>query len=60
VIYHNPLRRSTFGAHAVAPVAFELVWADGRVEHHAGCILGQSAALALRDGHLAQMVITLG
>ena len=59
VIYLNPLKRATFGADAVAPVGFELTWSDGRVEHHAGSFLGQAPALALRQGLLAKVVITL-
>jgi hypothetical protein len=60
VTYVNPLRRSTFGVHAVAPVAFELTWGDGRVEHHADASLGQAGAMALRQGQLVQVVIRLG
>ena len=60
MIYHNPLKRSTFGPAGVAPVAFELSWPDGNVERHQGSILGQAHALAIRQGKLAQVLITLG
>lgn len=60
VIYHNPLKRSTFGPSAVAPVAFALSWADGRVDRVQGDALGQAHALAVRQGKLDQVLITLG
>ena len=60
VVYHNPRKRSTFGPAAVAPVAFELSWADGRVERHQGSTLGEPHALAVRQGKLDQLLITLG
>jgi hypothetical protein len=60
VIYHNPCKRSTFGPEAVAPVAFEVSWTDGRVERHQGSFLAHAQAHALREGKLKQLVITLG
>lgn len=60
MIYHNPLKQSTFGPSAVAPVAFELSWPDGRVERHQGSTLEEAHALALRQGKLDQVLITLG
>jgi len=59
IVYDNPGRRATFGADAVAPVAFDLHHVDGRLETHRGSWLPAQAALALRDGELARLVIRL-
>ena len=60
VVYDNPKRRSTFGLGAVAPVSFELHFADGSRATHAGGWLPEHQALALRDGQLHSLVIGLG
>ena len=59
IIYDNPARRATFGVDAVVPVAFDLHHADGRLENHRGSWLPAQAALALRDGAVARLVIHL-
>jgi len=60
VVYDNPTRRATFGPGAVAPVSFELRFADGTRATHAGGWLPEQPALALRDGQLHSLVIHLG
>jgi hypothetical protein len=59
VVYDNPQRRATFGPGAVAPVSFELHFADGTRATHAGGWLPVPQALALRDGQLHSLVIRL-
>jgi hypothetical protein len=60
VVYSNPKRQSTFGLAAVAPVAFELTYADGSTRTQTGASLSESLARDLRDGKLQSVVITLG
>jgi hypothetical protein len=60
VVYNNPKRQSTFGEGAVAPVAFELNYADGTTHTHTGDSLPEPLAHDLRDGKLQSLVITLG
>jgi hypothetical protein len=60
VAYHNPLRHNTFGAGAVAPLAFALHYANGQQLYHAGTYLPQPLALDLRQGKLTQLLVTLG
>jgi hypothetical protein len=59
VVYDNPRRRATFGPDAVAPVSFELHFADGHRATHTGTWLPEALALALRDGRLRSLVIRL-
>ena len=59
IVYDNPKRRATFGPGAVAPVAFELHFADASRATHAGGWLPESLALRLRDGQLLSVVIRL-
>jgi hypothetical protein len=59
VVYENPKCRATFGPGAVAPVAFELHFADGSHAKHAGTWLPDPLAMALRDGQLHSLVIRL-
>ena len=59
VVYDNPKRRATFGPGAVAPVSFDLHFADGARATHAGGRLPEQQALALRDGKLLSLVIRL-
>ncbi len=59
VVYDNPAGRSTFGADAVAPVAFELRYADGRRLAHAGRWLPEALALDLRESRLDSLLIRL-
>ena len=60
IVYANPQRRATFGPGAVAPVSFELRYANGMLHTHAGGWLPADLALELRDGKLASVVIRLG
>ena len=60
VIYDNPSRRNTYGADAVAPVAFELRYNDGRQSIHTGSYLPEAMALAMRNCELSTLVIKLG
>ena len=60
VVYENPLRRSTFGAQAVAPVSYQLNYADGSQREHEGAWLPQELALDLREQRLSSLVISLG
>lgn len=60
VVYNNPKRHNTFGVDAVAPVAFELRYADGSTQTHMGDSLPWPLACDLRDGKLQSLVITLG
>lgn len=59
VVYSNPKRRASFGTGAVAPVSFELHYADGTRHTHAGGWLPAERALDLRDGKLLSVVIGL-
>jgi hypothetical protein len=59
IVYNNPKRRDTFGPGAVAPVSFELHYADGTLHTHAGHWLPADRALDLRDGKLLSVVIGL-
>jgi len=59
VVYRNPKRRNTFGDGAVAPAAFELRYADGRVLNHAGSWLPTRLAADLREGRLTSLHIEL-
>ena len=59
VVYDNPQRSATYGPQAVAPVSFELRFADGRSETHPGRSLAAPQALALREGQLQSLVIRL-
>jgi hypothetical protein len=59
VVYRNPKRRDTFGDGAVAPVSFELRYADGRVLTHPGSWLPARLAADLREGRLASLLIHL-
>lgn len=59
VVYSNPTRRASFGPGAVAPVSFELHYADGTQHTHAGGWLPADRALDLRDGKLLSVVIGL-
>ncbi|NCP83083.1 MAG: hypothetical protein GW826_12410, partial [Rhodoferax sp.] len=60
VVYNNPKRQNTFGQDAVAPVAFELTYAEGTTQTHTGDSLPEPMAGDLRDGKLQNLVITLG
>ena len=60
IVYENPQRRDSFGPGAVAPVSFDLQYADGRHASHAGDWLPAGLATDLRDGKLASVVIRLG
>jgi hypothetical protein len=60
VVYDNPQRRATYGPQAVAPVAMELHFTDGRHESHPRAWLDEPAALALREGRLQSVLIRLG
>jgi len=60
VVYSNPKQQSTFGPDAVAPVAFELTYADGTVRTHTGGWLPEPLARDLRDVKLQSLVIALG
>jgi hypothetical protein len=60
LIYENPTRRNTFGADAVAPIGFDLHFADGRLQSHRGSWLPADMALSLRDCQLSRLVIHLG
>jgi hypothetical protein len=60
VVYNNPKRLNTFGVDAVAPVAFELNYADETRQTHTGDSLPEPLAHALRDGKLQSLVIALG
>ncbi len=60
VVYSNPQRRRTFGADAVAPVAFGLSYTDSSTQTHTGDSLPDPLARDLRDGKLQSLVITLG
>ncbi len=59
VVYDNPTQRATFGPGAVAPVSFELNFANGGRATHAGAWLPEPLALALRYGQLRSLVVTL-
>lgn len=59
IVYHNPKRRSTYGAKAVAPVSFALEYRDGRRTEHAGPWLPASLAHDLRSGLLSRLLIRL-
>lgn len=60
VIYENPTQGTTFGADAVAPVGFDLHFADGGRQSHRGSWLPADMALSLRDCQLSRLVIHLG
>lgn len=60
VVYRNPKRQNTFGPGLVFPVAFELTYADGTTQTHAGDWLPEPLARDLRDGKLQSLVIALG
>jgi hypothetical protein len=59
IVYANPKRRHTFGQGAVAPVSFELRYADGTLHTHAGGWLPAERAMDLRNGKLLSVVIGL-
>jgi hypothetical protein len=59
VVYENPTRRATFGPDAVAPVRFDLYYADGRQLTHTGSWLPADLALHLREYQLSRLVIHL-
>jgi hypothetical protein len=59
VVYHNPKRRDTFGSKAVQPAQFQLTYADGREQQHAGAWLPGAVATDLRDGKLSRLEIAL-
>lgn len=59
IVYENPRRRSTFGPDAVAPVAFELHYVDGRRRTHTGRWLPDGLALDLRGRKLSSLVVRL-
>lgn len=60
VVYNNPQRGNTFGHAALAPLGFELTYANGRQQGHAGDHLPEVLALDLRNGQLKSLVIRLG
>jgi hypothetical protein len=60
MVYYNPQRGNTYGQTALAPVGFELTYADGRKVRQAGDHLPEALALDLRHGQLKSLVITLG
>jgi hypothetical protein len=60
IVYENPTRRPTYGSGAVAPVSFELRYADGTLRTHAGSWLPAELATDLRDGKLVSVVARLG
>jgi hypothetical protein len=60
ITYHNPQRRCTYGAAAVAPVGFTVQHADGTHVDHAGAWLPEPLALALREGTLDRVRVRLG
>jgi hypothetical protein len=59
VIYRNPSRRATCGADGVKPQRCEVVYKDGgRAVFDKGYIEGD-AALAVRDGRVAEVIVDL-
>jgi hypothetical protein len=60
VVYHNPLRRDTFGPRAVTPQRYVLTDRDGAIKEVAGATLDATHADAIRAGRIARMDVQLG
>ncbi len=59
IVYRNPGRKDTFGRRVLRPVAFTLLYPDGKKIEHTGSYLPDTLARELRDGKLARVTIDL-
>lgn len=60
LVYHNPQRRDTFGAHGVGPVSYRVVWRDGKGATVNDAWLPPEIAAPLRAGEVARIDVLLG
>jgi hypothetical protein len=60
VVYDNAARAATFGSDAIYPVAHRLHYRDGRSVEIAGRTIPGSDALAVREGRVRRIDVTLG
>lgn len=60
VTYHNRLRRNTFGARGVKPVAWRITGSDGKVSEVRGPSVGGALARQIRDRQVSRIEIELG
>lgn len=59
VVYSNPGRVDTFGPHGARPVAYRLVYRDGREVRVLGPSVPAPHAAAVRDGAVSRLDVTL-
>ncbi|MCX7005140.1 MAG: hypothetical protein NTV22_17940, partial [bacterium] len=60
VVYHNPLRRDTFGPRGVTPLRYTLADRTGAVHEITGGTIGAAAAEQMRAGAFTRIDVHLG
>jgi hypothetical protein len=60
VVYHNEAHRDTFGPQAVQAQSYRITYADGTTETIEGSLIRGKKALAIREGKVRRIDVTLG
>jgi hypothetical protein len=60
VVYHDASRAPTYGPDGVCPVAYQLMYRDGRTIDITGATVAATHARAIRDGLVRRIDVTLG